>query len=135
MGNGNSKFSAWGNWYKIDQPNYDGSFMEYDQLPVEENFQENYNLSEQEESLEVINTLETDSVHEESVNSENIDQIIDQSTESSNNNAIASSPTQKCDRPNHPQKRDRQINLLSPFNMSINIKIFKSFEDFYTKFL
>ncbi|MBD2187991.1 DUF3086 domain-containing protein [Pseudanabaena sp. FACHB-723] len=63
--------------------------MEYDQLPVEENFQENYNLSEQEESLEVINPLETDSVQEESINPENIDQIIDQSTESSNNNAIA----------------------------------------------
>lgn len=73
----------------MDQPNYDESFMEYDQLPVEENFQENYNLSEQEEPLDSINTLEADSVQEETVNPENVDQRIDQSTESSNNNAIA----------------------------------------------
>jgi hypothetical protein len=77
----------------MDQPNYDESFMEYDQLPVEENFQENHNLSEQEESLEAINTLEADSVQEESINPENfdqiIDQIIDQSTESSHDIAIA----------------------------------------------
>ncbi len=38
---------------------------------------------------------------------------------------------------NHQKKvkHDRQMNLLSPFNMSVNIKIFKSVQDFYAKVL